>query len=282
MYIRAQNVLGRVCLWAGSSMAQSVNPASKARIQEQGLNASTSSDRFELTLKAMSASVRKGAPIILDITISNVSGHFFRLRQVNEGHHAEWNDFSVSGLDAGGQALTPILPRKSTAESVVYFEMKPGRAIHDSLIASNLLVISTPGTYTLQVSHTNKKTHVVTVSNQVTSSGRITCAYCEANKPYPTPGYPQMGAFRLIFCIRHIINNPKPASPSSSKVSFKETCSARTRIWFDAELIVYGLDNPLPGTEVPFCCFHGLVSEKKLDLLQLSTSGVTESGAGTA
>ena len=53
-------------------------------------------------------------------------------------------------------------------------------------------------------------------------------------------------------------------------------------MWLDAELVVYSLDNPLPGAKVAFCCFHRPVSEKKLDLLQLSTGGVTESGAGAA
>ena len=32
-------------------------------------------------------------------------------------------------------------------------------------------------------------------------------------------------------------------------------CSACTGIRFDTELVVYGLDNPLPESEVPFCCF---------------------------
>jgi hypothetical protein len=57
---------------------------------------------------------------------------------------------------------------------------------------------------------------------------------------------------------------------SACKVGFSVNCSARPRMRLDAQLIVDGLDDPLPGAKVPLGSIYGPVSEQELNRLKLS------------
>jgi hypothetical protein len=48
------------------------------------------------------------------------------------------------------------------------------------------------------------------------------------------------------------------------------TWLARTGIRLDAQLVVDGLHNPLPGAKIPFGGLYGPVSKQELNLLKLS------------
>ena len=50
---------------------------------------------------------------------------------------------------------------------------------------------------------------------------------------------------------------------------------------FDTDAIVHGSANPLLAAKIAFGCLHGDVTEKELDLLQLSTRSVAQLRAGT-
>jgi hypothetical protein len=61
------------------------------------------------------------------------------------------------------------------------------------------------------------------------------------------------------------------ATRRACKVGFAVTSSARRSVWLDAQLVIDGVHDPLPGTEIPFCGLHGSVSQQELNLLKLAT-----------
>ena len=48
------------------------------------------------------------------------------------------------------------------------------------------------------------------------------------------------------------------------------------RLRFDAEVVVHGSLNPLLAAEIPFCCLHGNVAQKELNLLQFAACGMAQ------
>ena len=46
-------------------------------------------------------------------------------------------------------------------------------------------------------------------------------------------------------------------------------------------MVVHSLANPLLAAEIPFCCLHGNVPEKELDLIQFSTRSMAQLRART-
>jgi hypothetical protein len=58
---------------------------------------------------------------------------------------------------------------------------------------------------------------------------------------------------------------------SSQKVAFAVTSSAWRGGWLDAQLVINGVHDPLPGAEIPFRGLHRPMPEQELDLLKLST-----------
>jgi hypothetical protein len=57
---------------------------------------------------------------------------------------------------------------------------------------------------------------------------------------------------------------------------------ANSRIGLDSDAIIHRRSNPLLATQVAFRRLNGHVAEEKLDLLQLSSRGVAESGTSPA
>ena len=55
------------------------------------------------------------------------------------------------------------------------------------------------------------------------------------------------------------------------KVSFAVTSSARGGVRLDAQFVVDGVHDPLPGPQIPVRGLHGLVSKQELNLLKFST-----------
>jgi len=57
---------------------------------------------------------------------------------------------------------------------------------------------------------------------------------------------------------------------SSSKVGFSVTSSARGSVWLDAQFVIHGVHDPLPGTEITLCGLDRSVPEQELDLLKFA------------
>ena len=53
------------------------------------------------------------------------------------------------------------------------------------------------------------------------------------------------------------------------------------QLWFDADVVVHGSANPLLAAKIAFSCLHRNVTEKELDLIQLSTRCMAQLRART-
>ena len=60
-------------------------------------------------------------------------------------------------------------------------------------------------------------------------------------------------------------------SGTACEVGFALSSSARRSFWLDAQLVIDGVHDPLPGAKVPFRRLYAPMSKQKLNLLKLST-----------
>ena len=62
----------------------------------------------------------------------------------------------------------------------------------------------------------------------------------------------------------------QPPTQSLQSLNFGNF-SARRSFWLDAQLVIDGVHDPLPGAEVPFRGLYRPMSKQELNLLKLST-----------
>jgi hypothetical protein len=62
-----------------------------------------------------------------------------------------------------------------------------------------------------------------------------------------------------------------PSNRCPCKLGFPVTCSARTGVRLDPQLVIDGLDDSLPGSKILFRSLYGTMPEQELNLLKLST-----------
>jgi hypothetical protein len=72
--------------------------------------------------------------------------------------------------------------------------------------------------------------------------------------------------------LKSILRPGRNGNPSSArKVWFAVSYSARRSFWLDAQLVIDGVHDPLPGAQILLCGLDRSMPEQKLDLLKLST-----------
>jgi hypothetical protein len=128
--------------------------------------------RISITITAKQATFKVGDPIVLNILVNNISEYKYCEKNIVETNHAEWNDYYVEVKDAEGNVVPriskPLLPLRQRPElsgSRGVLCIVPGDAIKEKVVVDQIVNMSGPGTYYVQISHRDIGTDTLIRSN---------------------------------------------------------------------------------------------------------------------
>jgi hypothetical protein len=86
---------------------------------------------------------------------------------------------------------------------------------------------------------------------------------------------PKLGILKSLFLRFSVVQTAVP-------LRMRRKSPSQAAWWFDPEVIVDCLHQPLPRTEVSFCGFHRAVAEQELNLFKFPSCGMTQPCASPA
>lgn len=132
----------------------------------------TAKSRISIAILSKQTVAKVGDPIVLDIVVKNISEFKFCETNIVENNHAEWNGYDVVVKNTVGvevphivKPLLPLRQRPELSASRGKLCITPGDTFKESLIANQLVEMSEPGTYLVQVVHRDQGTDTQVTSN---------------------------------------------------------------------------------------------------------------------
>jgi hypothetical protein len=134
----------------------------------------TTNDRISITISVKQAVFKVGEPIVVTAAVKDVSEYKYCEYRVSNYNHAEWNGYNITVKNAEGNEV-PRIPkphvdwrmRPELTASRGKRCIAPGETFKEALIANEIMSMSGPGTYSIQLVHRDHETDTQMASNVI-------------------------------------------------------------------------------------------------------------------